>query len=86
MDVEGRGKNLICFFYNLRVGFFLLFPIVGKHSAINKHRWLDLIGERFNLMENTSGLDLVVGLLAFAILAGGLAMLFVGMASFPKEK
>jgi len=47
---------------------------------------LDLIGERFNLMENTSGLDLVVGLLAFAILAGGLLMLFVGMASFPKEK
>jgi len=47
---------------------------------------LDLIGERFNLMENTSGLDLVVGLLAFAILAGGLAMLFVGMGSFPKEK
>ncbi len=43
-------------------------------------------GERLNLMENTSGLDLVVGLLAFAILGGGLAMLFVGMASFPKEK
>jgi hypothetical protein len=40
----------------------------------------------FNLMENTSGLDLAVGLLAFAILGGGLAMLFVGMASFPKEK
>jgi len=43
-------------------------------------------GERFNLMENTSGLDLAVGLLAFGILGGGLAMLFVGMASFPKEK
>jgi hypothetical protein len=44
------------------------------------------MGAGFNLMENTSGLDLVVGLLAFAILAGGLVMLFVGMASFPKEK
>ena len=61
------------------------FP-VEKQSAIQKYRWLDLIGERFNLMENTSGLDLAVGLLAFAILGGGLAMLFVGMASFPKEK
>jgi hypothetical protein len=37
-------------------------------------------------MENTSGLDLAVGLLAFAILGGGLAMLFVGMASFPNDK
>lgn len=88
MDVEGRGKKLIGFFSNkLRSDFFLLFPIVCKHSAINNYRWFYyLSGERFNLMENTSGLDLVVGVLAFAILAGGLVMLFVGMASFPKEK
>jgi hypothetical protein len=37
-------------------------------------------------VESTQGLDLIVGLLAIAILLGGLAMLFVGMASFPKEK
>jgi|GEM_PF-1338614 hypothetical protein len=37
-------------------------------------------------VENTSGLDLAIGLVAIAILGGGLAMLFVGMASFPKEK
>jgi hypothetical protein len=37
-------------------------------------------------MENTAGLDLIVGLLAIAILAGGLVMLFSGIASFPKEK
>jgi hypothetical protein len=37
-------------------------------------------------VENTSGLDLVVGLLALAILGGGLLMLFSGISSFPKEK
>jgi len=37
-------------------------------------------------VENTSGLDLVVGLLAIAILGGGLLMLFSGISSFPKEK
>jgi hypothetical protein len=37
-------------------------------------------------VENTQGLDLIVGLLAIAILGSGLAMLFAGIASFPKEK
>ena len=37
-------------------------------------------------MENTSGLDLAVGLVAMAIMMAALVMLFSGIASFPKEK
>ena len=37
-------------------------------------------------MENTAWLDLVLGLVAIAILMGGLVMLFKGIVSFPKEK
>jgi hypothetical protein len=37
-------------------------------------------------VENTSGLDLAIGLLAMAIMVAALIMLFSGIASFPKEK
>jgi hypothetical protein len=37
-------------------------------------------------VENTSGLDLAVGLLAMGIMVAALVMLFSGIASFPKEK
>lgn len=36
------------------------------------------------IMENTGGLDLLIGGIAIAILVGGLILLFKGISSMPK--